>query len=95
MIPSSGEGPGAAEQGSLAQGLDFDCDCFLKNMFYLFLDPPSWENHMQETFEPILWRETGNLSEILGARGSVDREGASHGISMLHTPKENRPMARL
>jgi|GEM_PF-6369457 len=50
---------------------------------------------MQETFEPILWREIGNLSEILGARGSVDRRGASHGISALHTPKENVPMARL
>jgi hypothetical protein len=45
-------------------------------------------NPMQETIEPIRWRETGNLAENLGVRGSVDRAGIEHGVSMLDALKK-------
>jgi len=43
---------------------------------------------MQKPIEPIRWRDIGNLAENLGVRGSVDRAGIDHGVSMLNAQEK-------
>lgn len=45
---------------------------------------------MQKPIEPIRWRDIGNLAENLGVRGSVDRAGIDHGVSMLNALEKTR-----